>query len=151
MNNMFDNCNFIYCINHYINQDISNQLINFRLNCSDICFISENHKFYLEEYICVNNCYTMNLYEKKNNICYPIPVGYYLNDTSLYKCDIKCYNCTLESVQNNSCISCNNLQNYYPKLLEYSNSNLFVNYNECNNSIFIIRFPFNIYIKKSKV
>jgi surface protein len=47
-----------------------------------------------------------------------IPIGYYLNDTNrktIDKCNIKCNECSLESVQFDLCISCNESNNYFPK------------------------------------
>ena len=47
-----------------------------------------------------------------------IPIGYYLNDTNrktIDKCNIKCNECSLESVQLDLCISCNESINYFPK------------------------------------
>ena len=64
-----------------------------------------------------------------------LPEGYYIIDNNLNnidKCDIKCKHCTKESKQNNSCISCNTNNFYFPKFDDTNNK--FVNcYN--NNTI----------------
>ena len=63
-----------------------------------------------------------------------IPLGYYLNDSkskTIDKCDIKCSNCTLESLTNNLCIKCNIEKGYYPKFKENFDNDSFINcYNE---------------------
>ena len=59
-----------------------------------------------------------------------IPAGYYLNNTVLStidKCDIKCYNCTLESMSQGLCILCNTNQSFYPKINDISNIGEFIN------------------------
>ena len=56
-----------------------------------------------------------------------IPSGYYLNDTNsktIDKCQIKCKECSLESIELDLCISCNESNNYFP------------NYNEINNTYY---------------
>ena len=79
-------------------------------------------------FICKNN-YNFN-YNKTECIDY-VPQGYYINDSVLKtidKCNIKCNNCSLESIQNNDlCISCNNNQNYYQKYNDILNINNFIN------------------------
>jgi hypothetical protein len=61
-------------------------------------------------------------------------LGYYLNDSkskTIDKCDIKCSNCTLESLTNNLCIKCNIEKGYYPKFKENFDNDSFINcYNE---------------------
>ena len=46
---------------------------------------------------------------------------------TVHKCDDKCQNCTLESAQNNLCISCNNANGYYPLFNDTENKYPFIN------------------------
>ena len=47
------------------------------------------------------------------------------------KCNDKCQNCNLESVQKNLCLSCNIENGYYPLLNNDSINNTFINcYNQ---------------------
>ena len=115
---------------------------------SDICFTNPNHKLVEELRKCVNTCDEYK-YEYKN-ICYNecpkglynlndskcidyIPDGYYLNFTTINKCDIKCKTCSYESITNNLCISCNIDNNYYPKFNISSNDNN--NYINCYQNL----------------
>jgi len=117
-----------------------------KIQCIDIC---SNDDTYQYEYnnICYSSCPTGTNNSPENNfLCYlvcdnyynydkteclnEIPFGYYLNNSELKtidKCDIKCGICTLESVENDLCISCNIARNYYPKLNDASNKNSFIN------------------------
>ena len=126
-----------------------NEVILYQNKCIDNCINSLEYPF---EYngICYNTCPNGTLPDKnnickdnlicKNNYIYNynrtecidyILEGYYINDTvkkTIDKCNIKCNNCTLESIQNNdSCISCNNNQNYYQKYNDILNKNSFIN------------------------
>ena len=143
----------IFCISDSKNYKFN--LSEYRVNCSDICFIQE-HKIIEEEKRCVDSCLYNNQYLEYNNICYNcpngtinfgnnlceeyykvyntneyyknIPNGYYLINEKLKlidKCDIKCNNCTKESQNNNLCLSCNTENFFYPK------------YNDTNNNYFI--------------
>ena len=86
-----------------------------------------NDTFLLEDKICKN----YYIYNNNENFT-DLPEGYYIIDNNLNyidKCDIKCKYCTKESMQNNSCISCNTNNYYFPK---YDNTNNeFIN---CYNS-----------------
>ena len=81
--------------------------------CPNNTFLSPYNKYdCLDELICINY---YNYYH--NNCIDSIPDGYYLNNSeskTIDKCNIKCYNCDLESVRNDLCLSCNNDKNYYP-------------------------------------
>ena len=119
--------------------------------CVDYCY---NNNKYSYEYN--NRCYMScpngtHISLKKNHICdediicnkyynydkteciEEIPEGYYLNDPynkTIDKCDIKCRNCSLESMNQNLCISCDISAGYYP-LYNNSNNETFINcYNE---------------------
>ena len=83
----------------------------------------------------INNiCQKYYIYNNSEYYNY-LPEGYYITDNNLNnidKCDIKCRNCTKESMENNLCIDCNYNQSYYPKF--NNNNHLFINcYND--NSI----------------
>ena len=123
-NNCYENCNDY----NYIDSN--------GYHCVKTC--PDNYKYIIEEEKkCIDNCNNDNDYKLEyNNKCYKtcpintyynyeqtgcinyIPEGYYINDTehnTIDKCDIKCKTCTLESVNNNLCTSCNNENNYYQK------------------------------------
>ena len=146
------NDSFKYCINDEIDDSIKTQLSKYtKLNCSELCFINSQSKYIPEKNKCIKNC-TLDdsFYIENNNICLSscqngayllnnyenieclnyIPLGYYLSDTNkriLDKCNIKCSNCTNESVLNDLCISCNIGLGYYPKFNDYFSQNGFVN------------------------
>ena len=92
-------------------------------NCPNGTHISNNNNYLCEEDLICDNFYN---YDQTGCID-EIPEGFYLNDSdhkTIDKCDIKCKNCSKESELNNLCISCNNYENYYPKL---DDNNLFIN------------------------
>ena len=114
--------------------NLEHKFIKGENKCIDKCSKSKN---YLYEYnnICYsicpkgtrissNNCYLCedlkcnNYYNYEHTECIDIiPEGYYLNNSILKtidKCHIKCKNCTLDSMSNNLCITCNDNNNYYP-------------------------------------
>ena len=83
---------------------------------------------YLCEYL---NCENNNTYYSFNQTeCIKdIPDRYYVNDTSTQTidiCSIECSNCSLESNNYNSCISCNIDNNFYPKLNDSLNNTSFI-------------------------
>ena len=146
---MFEGCNtnLIYCIDYSKNYSFLPQLSGFKNNnCSDICFTDSNHKLIREKRKCIDKCENDDIYIfEYNNICYDIcpndtfliyskkecidyiPEGYYLKDfinKTVEKCNIKCKNCSYESMLNNSCIFCNEDDYYYPV---YNQNNSFVN------------------------
>ena len=133
-------CNFI-CFN-YSNQ----RLIKENNICVDNCSNYENY-LYEYNYTCNEKCpnYT---FPSNNNICQKyyiynnneyfidLPEGYYIiddNEKTIGRCDIKCTNCTKESMQENLCIECNISKSYYPKFNSRDN-NGFIN---CYNNISI--------------
>ena len=141
---------YITSPNKYIPE--KNKCIN---NCiNDETFIFEyDHVCYSE---CPNGTHLINnsnLCEKDLLICTnyinyeqtgcldSIPLGYYVNDTekkTLDKCDIKCSNCTIDSLLNNLCISCNNSAGYYRKYNDSLNENEYINcYNEQPNGYYL--------------
>ena len=110
------------CINSCLNDD------DYQYEYNEICYIScPNGAYsYSNDKVCCEK-----YYDYENESCInEIPVGYYLNNTELktiHKCDIKCYNCTLESMSKSLCVSCNKNQNFYPKLEDASNNGEFIN------------------------
>ena len=132
--------------NCFMNEN--NKIIYEKLECIDNCKNDNTYKFEYEN-ICYEYCPNGTHEYSNNNLCEKdlicpkyynnnhtecidyIPEGYYLNYTTIYKCDIKCGNCSLESIQKDLCISCNYIDNYFPKFNDSSNFNTFIN---CYNS-----------------
>ena len=140
-----DNNGCTECINNYtlIDNNCYEKCENYfyvdsseQQHCVDEC--PDEYKYLIEEEMkCIDNCINDNVYKLEyNNKCYKtcptnsyynyeqtgcidiIPDGFYVNDTennTIDKCDIKCKTCTLESVNNNLCTSCNNEKGYYKK------------------------------------
>ena len=142
-------------INNKCNDDcfiLGHKIIKDKKKCIIICEDDDDYKFeYLNfcysscpngthissynNYICEEDLNCEKYYNYNYTGCLEeIPEGYYLNDSihkTIDKCNIKCGNCTLESMSNNLCISCNNKNNYYEKYNDSSNNDLFINcYNE---------------------
>ena len=124
-NNCYEKCeNYFYVdssgIQHCVDEcpDKYNQIIEEEKKCIDNC---NNDNVYKLEYNnkCYKTCPTNTYYNYEQTGCIDIiPEGYYINDTehnTIDKCDIKCKTCTLESVNNNLCTSCNNEKDYYQK------------------------------------
>ena len=150
--NVFSGCNSLkYCMNSPNLINIKSYLDSSK-NCGSICS-SSNSKIYINNNICLNSCpkgkYISSTHEYicldncPNYIDYyqekcidEMPIGYYMNDSihkTIDKCDIKCENCSLESILNNNfCISCNNKNKYYPIFNNITNNNSFV---DCSNQI----------------
>ena len=153
--NTFTNCNYNlkFCMNLKNLVNIPNK-INQIYNCPNDCNIINNPNFnfaynnecyetcppgtYIStanDYLCTNNC--DNYYDYNKTKCLDqMPEGYYLNDSILKtidKCDVKCKNCSLESISNNNyCITCNDRDNYYPIFTDSIINSSFVN---CSNQI----------------
>jgi len=112
----------------------------YKFEYDNICYKScpnGTHNSSINEYICEDDLICENYYNYNYTACIDdIPEGYYLNDTThktIDKCNIKCKNCSLESEENNLCISCNTNDNYFPKFNDSSNNNSFIN---CYNKSF---------------
>ena len=143
--------------NNFICNDICfsylvSQLIVEKYTCIDFCNNDDEYKFEYKnvcykscpagthnssekEFLCEEDLICDNYYNYYHNECiHNIPEGYYLNHSILKtidKCDIKCKSCSLESIQYNLCIECNNNENYYSKDNDNANYDLFINcYNE---------------------
>ena len=86
-------------------------------------------------YICEKDLICDNYIDLDLTQCFDyIPLGYYLydpNEKIIDKCNITCLNCTSESNELNSCVSCNITGGYYPKYNDSSSNEPFVKcYNE---------------------
>ena len=120
---------FIKEKNKCINDCTLDNTYNFEYD--NICYIScPNNTYLINHYYCEKVLICDNYYNHNHTACLDeIPLGYYLNDTikkTIDKCIIKCSNCTIESISNELCISCNNNENYYPKLNDDINDNLYI-------------------------
>ena len=141
-NNCYKECKYFYYF------DDKNNYI-----CTDNEQCPENYKLIRNKKKCIDNCANddKNIYEYSNE-CYEIcpsryynythtgcidtiPQGFYCNDTSkktIDKCDIKCRQCSKESVQKKLCDSCNNDEGYYQKYNDPINIDGYIN---CYNDI----------------
>ena len=101
-----------------------------------MCFSScPNDSYKYDKYTCKKKIICENYYNYNHTGCLDkIPQGFYLNDTinkRIDKCNIKCSNCTLDSMENDLCISCNINKNYYSKFNDSLNLDSFINcYNQ---------------------
>ena len=114
------------CILNCTNDD------TFNYEYKNVCFIScPNGTHQVNDYLCEEDLICHNYYNYERTECLDeIPLGYYLNDTinkTLDKCNIKCSNCTKESMSEGLCISCNNVEGYYQKENDELNENSFLN------------------------
>ena len=127
----FDSSNIYQCTKDNKCPD-NYKLIKQKNKCIDECNKDDYYKF---EYN--NTCFSYLICEKYYNYNHTeclneIPEGFYLNDTNLKtidKCNNKCGNCTYESMQKDLCISCNNNNGYYEKIIDlnYLNKLEFIN------------------------
>ena len=104
---------------------------SFIFEYDSICFRAcPNRTHLVDNYICENDLICEKYYNYEKTGCLDsIPLGYYINDTiekTIDKCDIKCSNCTKESMENELCISCNNNEGYYEKGNDELNENIFI-------------------------
>ena len=129
---------FLDVVNRYENSCLKLCIINSKKYileiemCVNDCFKEDIYKYEYQN-ICYSECpirtqvssnstylcqACTNYYNYEYKRCSDeIPEGYYLNDSLgkiIYKCPIKCKDCSLESINDNLCITCNN--NYYPKI-----------------------------------
>jgi len=111
---------------------------NYSYEYNNICYYScpnGTHISSSNNYLCEDDLICEKYYNYDKSECLDeIPEGYYLNNSNLKtidKCDIKCKNCSLESMETNSCISCNISAGYYPLYNNDSSNETFINcYNE---------------------
>ena len=108
-----------------------------------ICYSScPNDSYIYDNYTCKKAIICKNYYNYNHTGCLDsIPLGFYLNDTvekTIDKCNIKCDNCTLESMEKDLCISCNINENYYSKFNVSMNINSFINcYNQLQTGYYL--------------
>ena len=132
------------------------------INCNDsdlykyeynnICYEScpnGTHKSLNNIYLCEKDLICDNYYNYDRTECVNnIKEGYYLNNITLKtidKCNIKCKNCTLQSMEQKLCISCNINNSYYPKYDDNLNNSLFIDcYNYIPDGYYLDRI-YNIY------
>ena len=116
------------CTNNCVNDDIYKYELN--NSCYDSC-PNGTHISLENEYLCEIDLICEKYYNYNLTGCIDyIPEGYYLDNIqkkTIEKCDIKCKNCTKESMLNNLCISCNHMENYHEKYNDSSNNNSFIN------------------------
>ena len=92
-----------------------------------------------ENNYCINqiegdDCSSVNYkYIYSNKFYENCPDGTYNNNFNCIDCDEKCSSCSKESTEQNLCLSCNNLDNYYEKYIEPLNSNSL--FKECLKSL----------------
>ena len=121
------------CIDNCSNDNI--YIYEYNNTCYDICPNGTHNT--TDSFICEKDLICEYYYNYTHDGCLDyIPQGYYLNDSikkTIDKCNIKCNNCTNDSMNNNLCISCNNEDGYYPKFNDSSNIDSFI---ECYNNAF---------------
>ena len=167
-NYTFNNSNCYEKCEHYYYFDSNNIY-----HCTNISQCpNEANKLILEQKKCIKNCDDTYKYEYNNNTCYAfcpnntftyahqnrcvdeIPMNYYIvdrNKSLIDKCIDKCKNCTKESLQNNnSCISCNIENGYYPIYSDILNNKTYINcYNNYSSNLngYYLDLSINAYIK----
>ena len=125
------------CITNCSKDDI--YILEYNYICYSSC---PNDSYKYDNYTCKKEIICENYYNYNHTGCLDsIPQGYYLNDTikkTIDKCNIKCSNCSLDSMEKDLCISCNINENYYSKFNDSVNFNSFVNcYNETQTGYFL--------------
>ena len=151
---LYNSRKFIIGKNKCINSCLSDDLYQFEHD--NICYLScpNGTKNFANSKLCQPLCEKYYNYQQTECIN-DIPLGYYLNDTNyrtIEKCNIKCNNCTAESLSEDLCISCNINENYFPIFNDSSNKGNFIDcYNEppegyyldINKSMYILKIDNN--------
>ena len=116
-----------------------NNELNYKFEYNNICYKNCPNNTFLSPYdnnLCLDELICINYYNYEHKGCInTVPDGFYLNDSiarTIDKCDIKCNRCCLESIKNDSCITCNIENNYYHIFNDSGNINSFV---KCFNEI----------------
>ena len=107
--------NFEYfCTNNEQCPEKKNKLYVDKNECVEKCIAEYKFEF---ENKCYKSCPINSYYNYEQTNCISnVPEGFYLNDTqTIDKCNSKCKECDLNSVNGNICISCNNSLGYYKK------------------------------------
>ena len=123
------NSKYIFEKNKCISNCSKDDIYTFEYNY--ICYSScPNDSYIYDNYTCKKEIFCENYYNYNHTGCLDsIPLGFYLNDTinkTIDKCNIKCRNCTLDSIEKDLCISCNINENYYSKFNDSLNINPFI-------------------------
>ena len=110
----FDDTYDYFCTNDEQCPPERSKLIIDKNECVEACV--DLYKFEFQD-ICYTACPPGSLYNYDRTNCLgSVPIGYYQNDTqTIDKCDSKCEECDSDSVQENICISCNNILGFYKK------------------------------------
>ena len=116
-------------------------------SCPNRTHISPNNNYLCEDDLICPNYYN---YDKKE--CFnEILEGFYLNDSNpktLYKCDIKCINCSFESTMQGKCIACNISAGYYPLYNNDSNNETFIScYNESMEGYALFNYSYKPFFR----
>ena len=92
--NMFDNSNLnnmILCLNNQPNiiSALNTYNINYKINCSDVCFTQDKAKIISEKNICISKCYEDDIYVYEyENLCYErCPNGTHISSDE-HSCEI---------------------------------------------------------------
>ena len=127
-NHYFDELGEYICTENEQCEDKYIKLIVETKECVEEC--SGEYKYEYENK-CYKSCPTNTYYNFTQTGCIDsIPKGFYCNDTykkTIDKCNIKCDECSLESINKNLCISCNNEEDYYSKEIDITNIGTFIN------------------------
>ena len=133
-NTCFSNPNIKFIIEKNTCIDKCSNDNNYQYEYGNLCYYScpeGTHNSFDIKFLCEKDLECDNYYNYNHTECLDyILEGYYLNEShykTIYKCDIKCQNCTHESTEKDQCLSCNNNLDYYPKLNDESNYGNFVN------------------------
>ena len=114
------------CVENCENEDYQYE---YNSICYDTC-PKGSHKSSEDSFICEEGLVCDNYYNSDKTDCYEeIPSGYYVSDPiqkTLDKCNVKCKECDLTSIQNNLCKECNNNEGYYPKNNDPSNIDSYI-------------------------
>ena len=132
-NSCFNNNKLIPSIKKCIENcsDDSNYPYEFNNMCYDVC-PNYTKKISDNDFICKEDLYCGNYYYnfERTRCINDIPQGFYLNDTKINtidKCNIKCFECDLESTNNNLCKMCNINKGFYPKEFDEMNYDEYIN------------------------
>ena len=130
----FSNSNIKFIIEKQTCIDKCSSDSYYQYEYENLCYSScpnGTHNSFDIDFLCEKDLECDNYYNQNHTICLDyILEGYYLNKShskTIYKCDIKCQNCSHESIEKNQCLLCNNNLEYYPKLNDESNYGNFVN------------------------
>jgi len=146
LNSYENNCNDACFTN------VENRFIIEKNECIDQCYKDDTYRFEYKficyitcpkgthispfnEFLCEDDLICEKYYNYTQTGCLEeIPSGFYLNDSvkkTIDKCDIQCEKCSKNSLEKESCLSCNINEKYYPKINDNSNID---NFTKCYNT-----------------